>query len=546
MTSPARAMWMALAAFFFACGTGVSDLADAMNDQPDNKLRDKMPPATIRKSTLTILHTNDIHGHLEPWRGWEGTLAGKTLGGLDRLATAIKEVRAETKNILLLDAGDTLGDTLVADETKGRAVLEVMNALEYDAMVIGNHEPDFTAEVLRERIAEARFPVLAANIVESTTGKLFARPYLIREVAGIKVGVLGLAYPNTSLTTAKKNVAGLEFRDAPATVREFLPRMRAEGAELIIVLSHYGLGADKKLAESVPGIDVIVGGHSHNAMKDALVVGKTLIVQAGAHGQALGRLDLMFEDGRIVNHQRTLITLDHKVVASDAPTARLIDSITAPHRPKLEEAIGQSQAAIVRAQTIAGQEARKRDEESPADSLFADILRAEFKTDVALLPGVGYGVAIGPGKITTGDLRNLIPHHSKVVTMTLNGAEIRQILEQAVENALTDDPQKKVGGMIQVSGLEFDYDPQAKFSDRVREVRIKGRLLDPERGYKVATNSMLAEGGHRYEAFRVGRDRQEHAEQFEIVKDWIKRRGAVSTPPPGRIKPQSPAVGLKQ
>ncbi len=479
---------------------------------------------------ITILHTNDIHGHIEAWRGWEGDLAGKTIGGMDRLATAIKQVRADgDANVLLLDAGDAIGDTMIADETKGGAVLQIMNALGYDAMTIGNHEPDFTAARLRELAGEARFPILAANVRDRKTGELFTKPYLIREIGGVKVGILGLAYPNTPLTTAKKNVAELEFRDIPPVAAEFVPKMRKEGAEIVIALTHYGLGADIKLAQSVPGIDIIVGGHSHNRVYPAIKEGETIIVQAGAHGSDLGRLDLTVSNGKIVRHESKLILLDHDQIGSDSKTAKLITDITAPFKAKLEESLGEAASPIIRAQTIGGAKPRKRDEQSPADSLFADILRTETKSDIALLPGVGYGVAIPAGPITAADLRNLVPHESKVVTMKLTGTQVRAILEQAVENAYTDDPQRKVGGMIQVSGVRFAHDDK-----RVSEVRVGDEPLDPARKYRVATNSMLAGGGHNYATFLEGEERAEDGSQFQMIADWIKQQKKVNAPSDAR------------
>ena len=481
---------------------------------------------------ITILHTNDIHGHIDAWPGWEGELAGKTIGGMDHLATAIKQVRAEKgANVLLLDAGDAIGDTLIANETKGEAVLQMMNALGYDAMTIGNHEPDFTAERLRELVDKARFPVLAANVRDRKTGALFAKPYLIREIAGVRVGILGLAYPNTPLTTAKKNVAELEFSDIPPVAAEFVPKMRKEGAEIIIALTHYGLGADLKLAKSVPGIDVIVGGHSHNRVQPAIKEGETLIVQAGAHGSDLGRLDLTISNGKIIRSESKLILLDHAKIAADPETAKLITSITTPFETKLEERLGEAGASIVRAQTMAGAKPRKRDQQSPADSLFADIVRGEIKADIAFLPGVGYGVAIPAGPITLAALRNLVPHESKVVTMKLTGAQVRAILEQAVENAYTDDPRRKVGGIIQVSGLRFTHDAR-----RVREVHVGEEPLDPARRYLVATNSMLADGGHNYAAFREGEERAENGSQFQMIADWIKDQKTVAAPADVRIR----------
>lgn len=506
----------------------------APNSQ-DNGVTEDFPKAANPVRTLTILHTNDIHGHLHPWQGWDGDLKGKTVGGLDRVSASVKEVRSSVTSgsVLLLDAGDTIGDAMVAVETEGRAVIETMNAIGYDAMVVGNHEPDFTADKLLERIKQARFPVLAANITHRKNGELFTKPYVMREVNGVQVGILGLAYPNTALTSAQKNIEGLRFSEAIRAAREYVPRLRREGAQIVIALTHLGLGADKDLAEKVDGIDVIVGGHSHNRMTEPLQVRQTLIVQAGAHGSDLGRLDLTIAGGRIESHHGTLIAIT--AGGSDEAITELIERQSAPHENKMAAVIGTATTVIPRAQTIAGQESEKRDAESPADDLFADAIRETTGVEVAFLPGLGYGVALQPGEITNAHLRNLIPHDSAVWTLRLAGEQIREVLEQAIENFSITDVTEKVGGMIQVSGLKFRYDPGLERGDRVKEITIGGREIAPRRHYAVAINGLLAEGGHNYEAFERGTDRREVGNQYDMVRSWIERRGDVSAPRSDRI-----------
>ncbi len=490
-----------------------------------------------RKMRLTILHTNDIHGHLTPWTGWAGELKGKTVGGFGRLAGAVRAARRDAgEAVLLLDAGDLLGDTMIADRTEGKALVTALNALGYDAMTVGNHEPDFGADTLGKRAKEASFPVLAANLTERGTGKPFAKPYVIKTVGGVKVGVLGLAYPKTPWTTAKRNVEGLTFEEPVGAVKRYLPKMRDEGAELAVVLSHLGLGGDQHLARSVDGIDVIVGGHSHNRMDKAEAVGRTLIVQAGAHGSDLGRLDLTVEKGRVIDHRRTLVPLVHDDVPSDEAAERLLGSLLAGHEKALGEVVGRAAGWLVRAQTLAGQEARKRDEESPVDSLFADILRAETRADVTFLPGVGYGVAIPPGEVTAGQLRQLLPHDGKVVTMRLTGREVIEVLEQAVENTYSADPAVKVGGMIQVSGIRFRYDPGKGKGERVVSVERTDGKWDPAAEYTVATNSMLAAGGHNYQTLTKGRELAEQGSQYEAIRKWFRTNSPVAAPEPGRIE----------
>lgn len=496
------------------------------------------PAAQTGSHVITILHTNDIHGHVASWQGWEGDLSGKFIGGFDRLAGAAQRVRDEmgADRVLLLDAGDAIGGSMVADETQGRAVLQLLRALRYDALGLGNHEPDFTPEALRASARAAGVRLLAANVKHHPSGTLLAEPFFLRSVGQVKVGVLGLAYPNTPLTTASKNVRDLEYDpDSASVVGRYLPEMRSAGAEVVVVLSHLGLSADKTLAESVQGIDVIVGGHSHNRMHQPMRVGETLIVQAGAHCSDLGRLDLTVENGRIAAASRELILLDHDKVPSDPQILQRMQTILAPLRGRLDERIGTAAAPIVRAQTLAGQEPRKRDQQSPADSLFADIIREVTDSDVALLPGVGYGVAVPAGPISAAQLRNLVPHESKVVTVELTGEQIRRILEQALENTLTDDPRRKVGGMIQVSGLRFSYAPDAEPFERLREVDLAHGALDPGRCLRVATNSMLAAGGHNYKTFLQASGRQEHGSQYAMIREWIRKRTSVRTPEDVRV-----------
>lgn len=487
--------------------------------------------------TVVVLHTNDLHGHLTPWRGWEGELEGKALGGMDRLATAVKQVRSEVgaDKVLLLDAGDTFGDTMLAVETQGGAMLNAMNAIGYDAMVIGNHDPDFGVKQVKKLAAEARFPLLSANIVDAS-GRPVMPPMLLRAIDGVSIGILGLSYPNTPLTTAKKNIKGWTFKDAAATAREWVPQLRAQGAEIVVVLSHLGLSADRKLAGAVPDIDVIVGGHSHNRTDSAVREGDTLIVQAGAHGSDLGRLDLKIADGKVVNQTHRLILLDNARLAPDTQLAEQMRRLRDRHAHKLNERIGEAKGPLTRAQTLAGQEPRARDHESPVDSLFADLLREGTRSDVVLLPNSGYGVAIPTGPITADQLRNLVPHESKVVTMTLRGGQLRDILEQSIERTYTDDPTLKVGGLLQVSGLRFSYDPKLPKGQRVKEVAINDAALDDGKAYRVTTNSLFAQGGHGLSTFTEGQDIREGEPAYKLLKQLIERKGSVNVPAPGRIQ----------
>jgi 5'-nucleotidase len=244
----------------------------------------------------------------------------------------------------------------------------------------------------------------------------------------------------------------------------------------------------------------------------------------------------------IKDYKHSLITLTHDAIPPDEEVARQVEQIIAPFSAALGERIGTATDWLIRAQTIAGQEARKRAEESPVDSLFADIVREKLAGDISFLPGVGYGVPIPPGPITAAQLRQLVPHEGKLVTMTLSGSEVRDVLEQAIENVFTDDPKMKVGGMIQVSGLRFRYDPDQERGDRVTHVSIGDRRLMSEASYRVVTNTMLASGGHNQQTLKQGTDIQKHDSQYEIIKEWIRRNSPIETPKLGRILAEKNAL----
>ena len=501
----------------------------------------------FRKGWIVILHTNDLDGHLTGWHGWEGDLKGKYVGGLSRVAAVVRGVRTDVgrDRVLVLDAGDAFGGTMIADLTKGKAVVESMNAVGYDATCLGCHETELALPGLEDCIKAAHFPVLAANVFTLPAHAVFTQPYVLRKVGDIQIGIIGLCDPDPAQKPPHKDEGELAVEASVPAARETVAELKRRGAQVIVALTHLGLEADEQLAQAVPEINVIVGGRSHNRVHNAHQIGHTLIVQAGAFGSDVGRLDLHVDpDGLVVSQHHELITLDHDILGGNPKTKRAVDAQEAPFRAQLDEHVAQAVTPIIRAQTLAGQETCRRDQQSPADSLFADILRQETGSDFALLPGVGYGVAIPPGPITAEALGNLLPHDPKVMTMKLTGAQLREILEQSIENVLTDDPTKEVGGMIQVSGLRFTYNPHKQPFQRVTSIRaLGGKPLESAKAYTVAVPSTLADGGSNCRTFLDGQDREEHGSEYETVKAWMLKQEKVSVPADMRIVSEGISAG---
>lgn len=249
------------------------------------------PAYAAGPTEIRILHLNDFHGFAQPYKPFgENDLRGS----IAALANRVNEL-AKEKPTLILAAGDFIQGHNWANFSKGKASIELMNLMKIDALVVGNHEFDFGQETLKERINQAKFPVLAANV----EGFPLLKPYVIKEVGGLKVAIIGVITEETPQATHPRNVIGLTFTSAEKTVAKYVEQLRSK-VNVIIVLSHLGYNADLALAQNVKGIDLIVGGHSHTKLDKGQQVGQTLVVQAWEHAKALGVVDLTVDRKSVV------------------------------------------------------------------------------------------------------------------------------------------------------------------------------------------------------------------------------------------------------
>jgi len=486
-----------------------------------------------RQATIRILYVNDFHGFAEPHRPAGAT---ELLGGIAYLAGYVDRLRPE-KPTLLLAAGDMLQGHNWANLTRGKGVVELMNAMKFDAMVVGNHEFDFGEEVLKRRLAEARFPVLAANV----EGFPALKPYVVKTVGRVRVAVIGVVTPDTPITTNPRNVAGLKFLSPEDTVRRYLKELRGE-AEIFVVLSHQGLPGDRALAEKVPGIDVIVGGHSHTRIDSPVTVGSTIIVQAWDHAKALGVLDLLIKDGKVVWFNGYL----QEVKPAPGLADRRVGRIVARYGREVDAALG----GVVGETLVDLDRDHVCQRETNLGDLVADVLREAAGADLALINGGSIRAGIPRGKVRLKDLYDALPFDNYPVAVRLSGSEVREALEHGV-SALEENS----GRFPQVSGLTFTYSPAAAPGARVRDVTVRGRPLNPDGQYVVATNDFVAAGGDGYTVFAqaleppgegAGPEAFLHGPRLaysdpgrwlrDLVADYFKAHKKVTPPPAGRIK----------
>jgi 5'-nucleotidase / UDP-sugar diphosphatase len=499
---------------------------------------------------LSVMHTNDTHAHID---------------NVAKRATAIKEVRAEKPDALLIDAGDVFSGTLYFNEFEGKADLEFMNHLGYDVMTFGNHEFDLGSsseghKALADFIQGASFPLISSNIdfsKDENLSGLYKNEVtedveagniyngIIKEVNGEKVGLFGLTTEETvSLSSPGSVVFNDYIESAEKTVAEF----KKAGVNKIIAVTHIGYDDnvqydnDLQLAEYVDGIDVIVGGHTHTQLDAPVLINEdengaakepTLIVQAYQYSDFLGTLDVNFdENGIIVGGVGELIKVADK--AEDAEVASMLKKYSDKISTLKNTSTGATATAELPNPRLSdeGSTVSVRSNETALGNLITDGMLAKAKqfnpnTVIALQNGGGIRAAIDQGDITLGDVLTVLPFGNTLALMELTGSEITKALEHSVSQA-----PKESGGFLQVSGLKFTYDSSQPSGSRVKTVEVKGEgdtytVLNPSTKYVVATNAFTAKGGDGYKVFA---DAYANGQVTDLgIADWENLRDYVQS-----------------
>lgn len=461
------------------------------------------PAAAQAATRISLLHLNDFHSRHEPIAATSAACrAGETcFGGSARIATAIAEAReacrAEGRAALLLDAGDTFLGSLFFAHHEGLAEAAVQKEWGVQAFALGNHEFDRGPEVLARYLAAVPFPVLCANL-DATAEPLLAgklRPTIAFRRDGFRVVVVGLLTPETpSISSPGPN---LNFTDPLEAANRAVWEARREGPATVVLLSHLGLGADRRLAAEVPGVDVIVGGHSHTLVAPPVIAEGTdrpvLIVQAGAHGRYLGRLDLdLTGEGRVAASAQVMRELTAEI-GEDRAVATLVAQFAAPLEALRRRVLGHLPEAM--SQQSCGL--------APCDigALVAGAMRDALGTEIGWQNGGGIRAGLPDGDVTMGDLLAALPFGNTVARMVLRGAALRAALEHGLGRLPNPS-----GRFPQLAGMRFTAEAARPAGERVTGVEVREpngdwRPLDPERAYSVATNNFLRRGGDGYTIF---------------------------------------------
>lgn len=479
--------------------------------------------AADSKTTITLLHTNDIHSKVFPSDGGMGYA---------KLAGLIKQEKEKNPgHTLTLDIGDTFHGTPFATMEKGESIASILNQIGYDAMTVGNHDFNYGHERLLELEKSVQFPILAANVYKQSDNSSFLESSIVKTVGDIKVGIFGLATPETTYKTNPKNVEGLVFADPINEAAKTVKKLEDEGADVIIALAH--LGVDKsstdtsyKLAEEVPGIDVILDGHSHTVFEHGKEASNnTLIASTGEYSNNLGVVELTFEGKELKDKTASLIS---KETAANTPNDKDVEKLIAD--------IKEGQGAItsvkigVAETNLDGKREQVRAGETNLGNLLTDAMVSISGADAAITNGGGIRESIAAGDITVGDVISVLPFGNFLVTKKFTGADIKA----GLEHGTSDYPNVK-GAFPHVSGITFEIDVKQAKGNRIKNLTIAGAPVNLSKEYTVATNDFIAAGGDDFSMFANGPLVGDYGALDEVLIDYIKKTSPIKNGKENRI-----------
>ncbi|MCY4465584.1 MAG: 5'-nucleotidase C-terminal domain-containing protein [Chloroflexi bacterium] len=502
--------------------------------------------------SLTIMHTNDVHGHHEPQR--DGS------GGAARQATVVQQIRDEVDNHLLLDGGDRFTGTLFHVQYRGQDSVQIMNAIGYDAMALGNHEFDDGSEVLANFVKGLNFPALSANIDFSEDPLLagLIEPSVILDVGGEPIGIIGLTTPETDILASPSEELVFHYNLVEIT-QEHVDSLSAQGINKIILVTHIGYGADLEVAQSVSGVDVVVGGHTNTFLSNTYSGARgeyptvvesasgepVLVVQASTKTVYLGRLDVEFDGAGILADWDGDAILLSRYISPDPDISDLIAGLAEPIAELAGQPVGETSVALTGASPRLC-----RIEECLLGVVITDAMLENTGADIVIQNGGGIRADIDEGEVTLGEVLNVLPFGNLISTLELTGADVLAALENGVGRVEVDENGNPLvegasGRFPQVAGMRYTFDATQEAGSRIvsAEVMSAGEYsaLDPDAVYRVATNDYMRGGGDGYAILETNAMNayDQGSPLDQVVADYIAANSPLHVELQGRITHQA-------
>lgn len=465
---------------------------------------------------LTIVQMNDSHAYLDlhPELFWErGQAVYRPAGGYARIAALLKQIRAENPGqVLFVDGGDTLHGTYPAVQTKGAALLPILNRLAPDGMT-AHWEFAYTPQGFQKLAQQLSYPMLAMNVYKKDSRDLLFPGYQVIERGGLRIGLAGIASNIVDKTMPPHFSEGVYFTDGRAELPGVVETLRRqEQVDLVVLVSHLGFPQDMQLMSEVPGVDVDLSAHTHHRLEQAVRQGTALVTQSGSHGSFLTRLDLVIENGRITDACHQLIEVGERI-EPDPETEALVREAVAPFQEELGEVVGETRAPLDRGRSM----------ESTMDNLLLAALLDYSGAQAAFSNGWRYGAPVLPGPVTRGDLYNMAPMDPPVSTVEMSGTEMKQMLEENLEHTFARDPFQQMGGYVKrADGIRAFIKIENPPMHRVQKLFVGEQEVQPEQAYRVVFITEQGVPG------KFGQNRQKLPDTTsQVLASYLQKAGPV-------------------
>ncbi|MFW6142298.1 MAG: bifunctional metallophosphatase/5'-nucleotidase [Candidatus Saliniplasma sp.] len=470
----------------------------------------------VKEDNITILQLNDSHGYLEPhpeyyWK--DGEEIYKEAGGYARISSYFKKVRDENpKGVIALDNGDTIHGTFAAVKNEGKDMVPILNELDFDAWT-AHWEFAYGPDNLSEITKKLNYPMLAINCYRESDDELVYEPYKILKKKGVKFGIIGIAATIVDKTMPDFFSEGIYFTLGNEELPIYINELKQKGVDIIIVFSHLGYPQELKLAEEVNGIDVLLSGHTHNRVYEPTLVNDTIIMQSGCHGSFIGRLDLEIDDDTIKGWEHELVSMDRSI-DEDPIVKKMVEDVLSPHKEKLDTVVGETETPLTRNRVL----------ESTMDDLLLRSILNETDAAIAFSNGWRYGAPIPPGTITANDLWNIVPVDPPVSVCDITGKEIKEMLEEDMENTFSADPYKQIGGYLKrCKGIYVYFKIENPPGERIQEFYIGDEKVKMDKNYRAAfiTSQGIPE--------KYGENREDlEITAIEAMKNYLREKSPIT------------------
>jgi 2',3'-cyclic-nucleotide 2'-phosphodiesterase (5'-nucleotidase family) len=483
----------------------------------------KKPDAGRR---VSLAYITDRHAQLEPhpelfWRGDKEEYV-RNAGGLSRIATVFKELRAQRPGeVLFIDGGDTIQGSGPAAWTQGGVVVAPMNSLGLDLAIPGNWSVTYGAEAWKQRSSEFNYQIIAANMADDSGKPLFA-PFVIKEINGLRLGIIGYTEPDIPTRQPPFMSKGLKFQGSEV-LQPLVDELRQKKkVDLVVVVSHIGLPRAVGLADTLKGVDIMLSADSHERTYEPIIRGNTWVVEPGAFGSFVGLLDITVDSkNRITGRSWRLIELRPELFPEDPEVKQVVENALAPHRKRMNQVIGHTDVWLARYQVL----------NTSIDNVVTEAIRAATGADIAISNGYRFAPPTAPGAITEADLWTWLPIDLQLKTGIASGGQLRTYWEKELDYIFSEDPTRLFGGWLpRISGLTVQFRKQAHSDKRVEQLLVADQPIDPGKTYRLAAGlwpGAPASSIHRVAGCQLIQKLE--ATTHDAVRNYLKTHSPIRT-----------------